>query len=36
VKESIGTYDDSLDVFGIHGVGGALFLFFFFHCCPRI
>jgi Amt family ammonium transporter len=29
VKESIGTYDDSLDVFGIHGVGGALFLFFF-------
>ena len=22
VKEAIGTYDDSLDVFGIHGVGG--------------
>ena len=24
VKEAFGTYDDSLDVFGIHGVGGIV------------
>ena len=24
VKEAVGTYDDSLDVFGIHGVGGVV------------
>jgi Amt family ammonium transporter len=24
VKEAIGTYDDSLDVFGIHGIGGIV------------
>ena len=37
VKEAIGTYDDSLDVFGIHGIGGITgAILTAIWCAPRL